>query len=85
MPTNFGRAGYEIHSNADSGVIEAVVDPPTSRTPRRIVLRLRHPHETPIKSVTVNGRNHEDFDARAETIHLKPIEKQMTIRVEYGS
>jgi len=82
-PTNFGRAGYEIHSSADSGFIEAVVDPPTTRPLNRIVLRLRHPHEKPIRSVTVNGKNHEDYDAGAETINLKPDGKQMTIRVEY--
>ena len=85
MPTNFGRAGYEIHSSAGSGFIEAVIDPSTRRLPSRIVLRLRHPHEKPIKSVTVNGRNHEDYDAETETIGLKPGGKQMTIRVEYGS
>jgi hypothetical protein len=84
-PTRFGRAGYEIHSAADSGVIEAVIDPPTTRPPRRIVLRLRHPHEKPVKSVTVNGKDHEDFDAGAETITLEPSGKQVTIRVEYGS
>jgi hypothetical protein len=85
MPTNFGRTGYEVHSSADSGVIEAVVDPPTTRPPSRIVLRLRHPHEKPIKFITLNGRNHEDFDAGAETIRFKPTGKQMTIRIEYGS
>ncbi|NQT17895.1 MAG: hypothetical protein HQ582_34405 [Planctomycetes bacterium] len=82
-PTDFGRAGYEIHSSADSGVIEAVIDPPTTRPPSRIVLRLRHPHEKPIKSVTANGSSHKDFDAGAETIRLEPSGKQMTIRVEY--
>ena len=37
-----------------------------------------------MKLVRVNGRNHEDYDADAETICLKPSGKQITIRVEYG-
>jgi NPCBM/NEW2 domain-containing protein len=82
-PTNFGRAGYAIHSAVDNGVIEAVVDPPTTRPPNRIVLRLRHPGEKPIKSVAIDGKAHEDFDAAAETITLKAGKHQMTVRVEY--
>ena len=82
-PTSFGKAGYRIDSAAKSGVIEAVVDPPTVRPPRRIVLRLRHPHEKPIKSVTVNGKPHEDFDPKAETIGLEPGPKRLMLRVLY--
>jgi hypothetical protein len=84
MPTSFGRAGYEIHSSADSGVIEAVIDPPSVHAPRRIVMRLRHPEEKPMKSVRVNGRDHANYDAEAETICLKPSGKRIAIRVEYG-
>ncbi len=88
MPTNFGRAGYLIHSAANSGVIEAVIDPPVANSadvkrPSKIVLRLRHPDEKPIKSVTLNGRPHTDFDAKAETINVKPGSKQITLRVVY--
>ncbi len=82
-PTWFGRAGYEIRSAVDSGIIEAIVNPPTTRPSGRIVLRIRHPQGKPIKSVTVNGRNHSDCDAAAETINVKPDGKQITIRVEY--
>ncbi len=82
-PTNFGHAGYEIHSFADRGVIEASINPPTTRPPKRIVLRLRHPHEKPIKSVTVNGKQHNAFDPEAETIDLQPSDKPITVRVQY--
>jgi NPCBM/NEW2 domain-containing protein len=83
MPTNFGRAGYEIHSSADDNVIEAMIDPPTTRPPSRIVLRLRHPQGKPAKSVTVNGRNHEDFDPEAETVGLQSGSEQIMVRVKY--
>jgi len=84
VPTNFGRAGYRITSAADRGVIEATVDPPTASPPSRIVLRLRHPAERPIQTVTVNGRPHHEFDAKAETIRLEPGRGQLAIRVEYS-
>ncbi|HUT92464.1 MAG TPA: hypothetical protein VMY37_23425 [Thermoguttaceae bacterium] len=82
-PTNFGKAGYRIDSAAKRGAIEAAIDPPTVRPPRRIVLRLRHPHEKPIESVTVNGKPHEDLDPKAETIRLDPAPKRLTLRVVY--
>ena len=82
-PTNFGRAGYLIESAVDNDMIEAIVDPPAADPPSRIVLRLRHPNEKPIKSVTVNGKPHADFDPKGETASLKPGSKQMTLRVAY--
>ena len=83
MPTNFGRAGYLIKSAVDSGTMEVVVDPPTVDPPSKIVLRLRHPEEKPIQSVTVDGKPHTDFDPKAETISLKSGSKQMVVRVKY--
>ena len=82
-PTNFGRAGYLIESAVDNGMIEAVVDPPAANPPSKIVVRLRHPDKKPIKSVTVNGKPHTDFDPQAETVSLKPGSKQITLRVAY--
>ena len=82
-PTNFGRAGYRIESDVDHGAINAVIDPPTVQPPERIVLRLRHPEEKPIKSVTVNGRPHEDFDPKAETVTVFPGSQRLTVHVQY--
>jgi hypothetical protein len=70
-------------SSLRDGVIEAIIDPPTTRSPRRIVLWLRHPQGKPVKSVTVNGKNHEDFDVEAETINLPPGGKRLSVHVEY--
>ena len=64
-------------------MIEAVIDPPTLAPPRRIVLRLRHPDEKPIRSVTLDGREHRDFDPKAETISLPPAAGRMMLRVNY--
>ncbi len=82
-PTIFGPAGYEIRSSIADGVIEAVIDPPTTRPPSQMVLRLRHPDEKPIRTVTVDGKPHENFDPATEIIRFSPGPSQMTIRVEY--
>jgi hypothetical protein len=82
-PTNFGRAGYEIRSRIEDGQIEALIDPPRTRPPSRIVLRLRHPRQRPIASVTVNGARHDDFDREAEIIGLRPLGQKMVVRVTY--
>lgn len=83
MPTSFGRAGYRVDSKVDQGVIEAVIDPPTVKPPKQIVLRLRHPQEKPIKQVMVNGRPHQDFDPAAESITVRPDSRRMTLKVRY--
>ena len=82
-PTNFGRAGYRIDSDIDRGIINAIIDPPTTKPPKQIVLRLRHPDEKPIKSVTLNGQPHPDFDPAAETVTVTPNTKQLTLRIQY--
>jgi len=82
-PTRFGKVGYDIKSFAAKGYIEVSVNPPVSPELKRIVLRLRHPAGKKIKSVTVNGKSHSDFDNTGEILRLPPSKKPMTIRVEY--
>lgn len=82
-PTRFGPAGYRVNSSVNRGVIEATVEPPSVRSPSRIVLRLRHPTSKPIKVVAVNGKPHNDFDAAAETISLPANSGRLVVRVEY--
>ena len=82
-PTFFGPVGYEIVSRADSRVIEATIDPPTRTRPQAIVLRLRHPEGKPIRSVEVNGRSHDDFDADRDCIRLVPSDSPIVVRASY--
>ncbi len=82
-PTNFGRTSYVIRSAVERGVIEAMIEPPTTRPPSRIVLRIRHPEEKPIRTVTVNGKPHSDFDADKEIVRLAPGPRPLVVRVEY--
>jgi hypothetical protein len=82
-PTRFGPVGYRITSHVRDGFIDATIDPPQRHAPRNIVLRLRHPDGLAIKSVTVDGQPHEDFDRTGETIRIAPTTKPIQVRAEY--
>ncbi len=82
-PTRFGKVSYAITSAARRGSIEATIDPPTRNAPREIVLRLRHPEGKPMRSVSVGGKPHQDFDPARQCIRLEPGREQLVVRVEY--
>lgn len=82
-PTFFGKVSYEITSHVNGGFIEATIECPQDRTLSRIVLRLRHPGEKPMKEVLVNGREHTDIDPSKECVYIEPIEGKITVRAEY--
>jgi hypothetical protein len=82
-PSRFGPVSYAITSAAASGHIDATIEPPTRETPKHLVLRVRHPDGKPIRSVTVNGKPHQDFDPQRESITLAPSREQITVRVDY--
>ena len=52
-------------------------------TPKQIVLRLRHPQGKPIRKVTVNGKDHKNFDATDGTIRIEPANKTIRVKAEY--
>ncbi len=81
--TRFGPASFHLISHVKSGHIEAIIEPPTRNAPKQIVLRLRHPEGKRIRSVSVNGRRHANFDAARECIRLKPAAGALTVRVGY--
>lgn len=82
-PTRFGTVGYEIHSLAGQGAIEATVTPPTRLAPKAIVLRLRHPDGKKIRRVLVDGQASTQFDAERDTITLPASQKVIRVRAEY--
>ncbi|MBM3474262.1 MAG: hypothetical protein FJX75_13415 [Armatimonadetes bacterium] len=82
-PTHFGEVGYSIRSHVGEGFIEARVDPPKRAQPKAIVLRVRHPEGRPMRSVTVDGKPHADFDAKRECVRLSPTTDAITVRVTY--
>ena len=66
--THFGPMSLRI--TADGDRIRAVLSPPERNAPGTIYLRLRHPHEKPIQSVTVKGKPWKRFDPKKEWVSL---------------
>lgn len=82
-PTEFGAVSYRIVSSADKGTIEATIDPPTRNALKQLVIRLRDPNGRKIKSVTLNGQPHTDFDASADTIKVAQPKGALIVRARY--
>ncbi|MBN1911990.1 MAG: hypothetical protein JW818_19870 [Pirellulales bacterium] len=87
-PTRFGKVSYSITSSSAAGHIDAVIEPLSSEdsarpTPKRIVLRIRHPEGKPMRAVTVNGKPHTDFNAGKELIRIPPAQNRVQVRVTY--
>jgi hypothetical protein len=82
-PTYFGGVGYQIVSDAQHGKITATVEMPGRRTPEQVWLRLRHPADLPMKSVTVNGKPWKDFDPVREVISLHGIQGTVKVASSY--
>jgi hypothetical protein len=59
-PTHWGPVTYRIESHAARGSISARV---ASRAGTTVTLHLRHPRNTPVRSVRRNGAEWKDFDS----------------------
>jgi hypothetical protein len=70
VPTYFGELAMTIESRAGSAEISADVRMPSARRPRTLLVRLRHPDGKRIRSVAVNGRPWQDFDASREWVRV---------------
>ncbi|MCL5099089.1 MAG: hypothetical protein M1608_16450, partial [Candidatus Omnitrophica bacterium] len=82
-PSNFGLVSYRITSHAAQGYLEAQVSPPSRQAPKYIVIRLRHPDGKPIKSVTVNGKPHTDYDPVGETVRIEPAQGGIVVEAKF--
>jgi hypothetical protein len=80
-PTRFGPVSYQIESHLAEGYIRASILPPVRQAPKRIVLRLRNPEGSPIRSVHVNGKPHSDFDKTASIVRLKSAGEALRLEV----
>jgi hypothetical protein len=82
-PTRFGPVSYQLESHLAEGYIRARILPPVRQAPNRIVLRLRSPEGSPIRSVRVNGKQHTDFDKTAGLVRLKPSAQALDLEVSF--
>jgi hypothetical protein len=67
LPTHYGKISFTIESDELNKKNTARITPP-DREPTPIHLRLRHPADKKIRSVTINGIAHTAFDK--EWVHL---------------
>jgi hypothetical protein len=83
-PSRFGVLSFALESDTGGDKIKAIVDPPARNSPNNIFIRIRHPKERPIKSVTVNGQPYERFDAKKEWVILPgTVKDKQQIEVSY--
>ena len=82
-PTYFGNLDYTIVSDVDHGTITAAIDLPSRKPASLVRLRLRHPTEARLKSVTVNGKPWNEFDSAEETILLQGFTGKITVIAHY--
>ena len=80
-PTAFGDVSFRIVAAADA--VQVHVDPPTRKSPSKILLRVRDPRQRNIASVTVNNAPLSTFSE--ETIELKGIDGPADIRVTFAN
>lgn len=82
-PTYFGDLAYEIVSDVDHGRITATVEIPARRPAQTVLVRLRHPEQKPLRSVTVNGQPWSDFDAAKEVVRLHDVKGSVRVEAAY--
>jgi len=83
-PTYYGKISLTIESHADSGRILSEIKMSDRKTPKVLLVRLRHPSHKPMRSVMVNGRKWADFDAQKEWVRIKsPEERSYSIAASY--
>jgi hypothetical protein len=83
-PTAWGRLSFSLRSHLQAGRVEAAVELPSAPPAARVKLRLRVPAGHRIRSVTVNGKPWEQFDAGEETVTV-PLggEGRVALTVSY--
>ncbi|HOX39875.1 MAG TPA: LamG domain-containing protein [Candidatus Brocadiia bacterium] len=82
-PTCFGPVSCEIVSKINDGIVTARMEVPERNTIPALKLKLRVPGGRRMKSVAVNGKSHDGFDAATEIIDLSGLTESLDIVVRY--
>ncbi len=82
-PSRFGNVNYEIVSEAASGKILATLSIPSRNPPKQVWLRIRHPQAKPIRGVTVDGKEWQNFDSGREIVKLHGVKGVVKVVVRY--
>ena len=81
--TVFGKVSYELKCSTKSNTVEATITVLPDLPDGKVKLFVRSPFEKPIKTVLVNGKAWNNWDARKETIVLPSKVAALYIIVTY--
>jgi hypothetical protein len=70
-PTYYGELSATIESRVGTGTIVATIEMPKRSRPRTLLVRLRHPDARPMRGVTINGMESENFDVQKEWVRIE--------------
>jgi hypothetical protein len=82
MASYCGPVTYRVEAGADSVSVQVQV--PHRRPPRELIVHLRRPARQEIRSVTINGHAHADFDPAGETVRVTAAAGALDLRVNYS-
>jgi hypothetical protein len=83
-PTYFGPVNLQIESAAARGSMSVTVEFVSDRRPKTLRVRLRHPENKPLRSVTVNGAEWDQFDPDKEWVLIpNSMEQRYTLTGRY--
>jgi hypothetical protein len=83
-PSYFGPITLRLESAAASGRLTAQIEIADARRPKTLLVRLRHPDRSPIRSVVVNGADWKDFDPEREWVRIpKPAQPAYAVVCQY--
>ncbi len=83
LSTPAGIVSVEYRPQLATGKIEAEVELELRAKPERLLLRFRHPEKKPIRTVTINGRVSQAFDATRGDVELSTVGGKICVSVEY--
>ncbi len=81
--TRWGPVNFTVVPRED-GSIHAKIELPSTDFPAEIRLRMRTPSGRRIQTVSINGRPHQDFDAKHEYVRVvRPTEQVLEVTVRH--
>jgi hypothetical protein len=81
--TPFGAVSVSYTSELSTKQIWAVVEFAFHESPRRCVLRFRHPSKTPLRAVEIDGKPHPHFEPLSGDVDLTGMNGRLAIRASY--
>ena len=82
-PSRIGTVSYSLRSSVASRRIDAVIELQNGFGAGGFVLRLRHPDGKRLHAVRVQCKPLRSFDAKNDTVTLKPEARRITVSARY--